>query len=596
MSQRVRARLVLLAFVAAGCLQATQQLQPIASLEVAPAELALEVGQSLVVTVGAVSIEGAPVELDDYEWTRSALVDIAPTGKPGEWRFTGRSAGVALLSVEARGLSAQVSVKVAAVTVPVALQVNPAHATVEVGAQVSLAATADLSDGSRKVVTGEATWSVSDSALAGVTEGGIVTGRKAGQVTVAASLSGFKVGSKITVVPVSTPTLVRVDVSPATARVDVGARLTLKAMAVWGNGSSLEVSDQCLWSSSDGKVAQMADQVGGAVSPVGAGTATITATFQGKKGTAVVTVKAVDPGVAIVVESCDPLAVAVDGTYLYFVDPNSCDGDNAFVGRVPKSGGPITKIAQHQDAPVALVVDSAYVYWLDEGYASPSGAVWRARKDGSGSPQQVVGGLFRSNAMAIDDAFVFAGASDASGAGDYHVARVTPGNPTIGRLETTAQPFGLASDGESLFVGVFAAATGHIERFHLGGQGTETILDGLTGVPRDLALDQYYVYFVDEAAAGSVQRAARDGTMRLTYATSEDGPAAIAVDDASVYWLDRAGEVKGVPKNGGTVTTLGKDPLGNSGTGPVHSLVVDEAHLYWPGSGRIYRVSKLGTH
>jgi hypothetical protein len=278
---------------------------------------------------------------------------------------------------------------------------------------------------------------------------------------------------------------------------------------------------------------------------------------------------------------------------VYFADLNSCDAQNGFVARVAKNGGAITKIVEHQDAPVALVVDSTHVYWVNQGYGSPRGAVWKARKDGSAPAQQLASGLFQTAALAIDAAFFYAGASDdASGAGTY-VAREAFGSSAADHLATAGQALALVSDGESVFAGVSSGTSAQFLRFRVGAATSETIIAGLTGIPYDLKLDEYYLYFVDSSAAGTVQRAKKDGTLRLTYANEKE-PMAIAIDDASVYWLNHDGEVKRVPKSGGTAVTLGKDPLGNNGKGLVHSLAVDGAHVYWAGSGRIYRVSKLG--
>jgi hypothetical protein len=76
-----------------------------------------------------------------------------------------------------------------------------------------------------------------------------------------------------------------------------------------------------------------------------------------------------------------PEDIVVDSANAYFTDPTA-----GTVSSVPIGGGPVTTLAQGQLNPLRIAVDSLYVYWT----INPNnlgGAVMRARKDGSDTPQ-----------------------------------------------------------------------------------------------------------------------------------------------------------------------------------------------------------------
>jgi uncharacterized protein YjdB len=146
------------------------------------------------------------------------------------------------------------------------------------GATSQFTATAVYSDGSSVDVTSLASWTSSNSAVATVSSGGVVTGVAPGAATISAtyhSVSGsttFNVGTTLTVVVVS-------GTAPA---IDAGNQFT--AMARFADGSIQDVTSQATWTSSNTDVATVSD--GGLVTGVAAGVVTISAKYQTLTGSA----------------------------------------------------------------------------------------------------------------------------------------------------------------------------------------------------------------------------------------------------------------------------------------------------------------------
>jgi hypothetical protein len=162
--------------------------------------------------------------------------------------------------------------------------VSPSPATVVAGATVQLTA---LDGGGRPV---SARWESSNVAVASVSETGLVTGVAAGSATVTARTGRYSAASSVTVTAAQTPAPVAsVEVSPTTAGVDVGGAVQLTATLRDASGAVL-TGRPVAWASADPAIATV--DAGGMVRGVAAGSAAITASAEGRTGTAAVTVSA----------------------------------------------------------------------------------------------------------------------------------------------------------------------------------------------------------------------------------------------------------------------------------------------------------------
>src|SRR5439155_771672 len=168
--------------------------------------------------------------------------------------------------------------------VPVAsVEVTPASASVPVGQSVQLTGT-PRDAGGNPLSGRTVTWSSSNTAAATVSNSGLVSGVTPGSATITATSEGKSGTSAITVTPVP---VASVEVTPATASVQAGQTVQLTATPKDANGAPLS-GRTVTWSSSNTAVATVSNS--GLVSGVTPGSATITATSEGKSGTSSVTV------------------------------------------------------------------------------------------------------------------------------------------------------------------------------------------------------------------------------------------------------------------------------------------------------------------
>jgi uncharacterized protein YjdB len=164
------------------------------------------------------------------------------------------------------------------------VSVSPDSAMVRVGETVTLQATVYGPDG-QVLTTPKVFWNTENPAVVTVSEDGVVTGMGLGTARVAASAAGRSGFATITVRP---PPVASVAVTPPSATIDLGRTITLHATTYDALGHELS-GRPVSWSSDHANVAAV-DQ-NGVVTGVGGGTATITATSEGKSGTATIEVE-----------------------------------------------------------------------------------------------------------------------------------------------------------------------------------------------------------------------------------------------------------------------------------------------------------------
>ncbi|HEU5183560.1 MAG TPA: Ig-like domain-containing protein [Gemmatimonadaceae bacterium] len=160
--------------------------------------------------------------------------------------------------------------------------VSPGDASVGTGAMLQLSATPR--DAAGNPLSGRAvTWTTSDASVATVSEAGLVTGLNVGTVTITATSEGQSGHAAVTVgAPVAS-----VDVAPASADVQAGGTVQLSATARDANGDPLPGRAPS-WTSNDEAIATVSSD--GLVTAIAEGSVTITATSEGRTGSAVLTV------------------------------------------------------------------------------------------------------------------------------------------------------------------------------------------------------------------------------------------------------------------------------------------------------------------
>src|SRR5688500_1880456 len=170
--------------------------------------------------------------------------------------------------------------------VPVAsVSVAIASPSVAVGAKTQ--ATATVKDDDGNALDGRTvTWTSSDTEVASVSSTGEVTALRAGTAEIRATSEGKQGSATVTVMP---PAIHAITVVIANPALQPGATTQASAVAKDASGNDL-TGRPIMWSTDNAEVATVSTQ--GVVTGVKAGTATITATSEGKSGSATVTVSA----------------------------------------------------------------------------------------------------------------------------------------------------------------------------------------------------------------------------------------------------------------------------------------------------------------
>ena len=217
-------------------------------------------------------------------------------GGPGGGRgtVTALAVGSTTISATLNGLTGSTNVTVSAATV-VSIELNPVVPSVAVNTRLSFTATAIYSDNTSQNVTGRATWLSTSPSVASISTAGGTRGQAvaltAGTTTISASFGGVTGNTLLTV---TSATLTTIQITPFAPKLPVGFTANLVATGIYSDNSTRDLTAQVTWTSSAPAVASVSDAGGsrGLLTPVSAGNATITATYQGVSGTDAIVVSA----------------------------------------------------------------------------------------------------------------------------------------------------------------------------------------------------------------------------------------------------------------------------------------------------------------
>ena len=287
---------------------------PVAKVEITPSTPNVTVGETVQLNVSVQGPNNQELTGRTVTWSSGApsVASVSPTGV-----VSGLAPGTAIIFANVEGVlgSATVTVK----QVPVgSVVVSPQTASVPVGGAVQLSAS--VRDASGAELQGRLVgWTSSDETIAVVSSEGRVSGIKIGTATITASSEGKSGTATVTVTAAA---VASVNVTPPTASITVGQTTTLTAQPLDANGNAL-TGRAVAWASSNAGVATVSDA--GVVTGVAPGDATITATSEGKSGTATVTVTPI-PVASVTV---DPATVSLTtgGTQQITATPRDAQGN-----------------------------------------------------------------------------------------------------------------------------------------------------------------------------------------------------------------------------------------------------------------------------
>ena len=203
------------------------------------------------------------------------------------------------------------------------LEVSPPVLTIVAGGTVTLTARV-YGVGDVLLPTAKVFWSSQDASVVTVTQDGIATAVAQGTTQIAASAGGL---SRTIAVTVSQRPIALVRISPPAGNVAVGGTLTLQGEALDGTGELLP-NRLLEWSSSAPAVASV--NATGVVTGVSLGQATISATGEGRTGTALITVSPTP--IATIGISPNGGNLPAGGTLLFVATPRDASGQ-ALTGR-----------------------------------------------------------------------------------------------------------------------------------------------------------------------------------------------------------------------------------------------------------------------
>ncbi len=392
----------------------TVSLAPVVSMTVSPASARVDLGGTTWLTATLKDSAGSVMSGRAVTWASSSptIATVSQTGL-----VAGVAAGPVTITATSEGKSASAAIRVA--NVPVAsVLINPVTAVALVGTTVQLAAT--LLDSAGNVLSGRSlTWASSDPSVATVSPAGLVTGLAPGAATITGTSEGKTGSAAVTVNPVP---VAAVSVSPTSVAIWVGQVVQLTAAPLDANGDAL--SDRTVkWVSSDPAVAVVSP--GGLVTGLAVGVATVTATSEGKTGSAAITVSlvpvasvTVSPAAAsLLVGATQQLAAVTQdsagnvltGRSVTWTTSNSALATvsaGGLVTGVAAGSATITATSEGQSGTAALTVTAPSCWtsagaWQNTAIASQTGS-FEARFDATPNTANMDGVVGLSNGPAAD--------------------------------------------------------------------------------------------------------------------------------------------------------------------------------------------------
>jgi len=275
-----------------------------ASVAVTPNAPTVQVGQDTQLTATAYDASGTVLSNRAATWS-SANPTVATVSSTG--RVTGVSSGQATITATIDGKAATAALRVNDAPPP-----PVASIAVSLGANLTIGqtgqATAVLRDAAGNVLSGRTiAWSTAEPSLATVTSLGVVTAVAAGSATIVAASEGVTGTATVVIAPAAPAPVSTVTLSAPSTSMVVGQSQTITATLRDAQGNVL-TGRTIAWSSSNLGAASVTPT--GQVQAVGAGSATIVATSEGKSGAIMLSVTAPPTSVASVsITGTSPITV-----------------------------------------------------------------------------------------------------------------------------------------------------------------------------------------------------------------------------------------------------------------------------------------------
>ncbi len=274
---------------------------PVATVAVTPSPLSMSVGQSTQLTATLKDAQGNILNGRAVTWS-SSNSGVATVSAQG--LVTAVAAGATTITATSETKTGSDAVTISNVAVG-SVVVQPQGPTILQGTNVQLSAT--VRDVNGNIVTDRVvTWTSANTSVATVSTSGVVTGIGSGQVTITATSEGKSGTTSVTVTPAPVASVTIQPPSPDTVFIGYTAQLT----AVTKDSAGATLPGRTIaWHSNNTAVATI--DATGLVTGVAASSTTITATSEGKTGSATLVSMKAPVGSVVVAPTTDSVTAAV---------------------------------------------------------------------------------------------------------------------------------------------------------------------------------------------------------------------------------------------------------------------------------------------
>lgn len=247
-------------------------------IEVTPNQPSLAKGTALgLIATGIYNDNSTRTLTSEVTWL-SSNDGVATISASGEISALG--AGQTTAQANLGGISGNTELTITNATLS-RLEISPTSAQLAEGTRLSLALVGHFSDGSTQDVAEQASWAVTDTNVASLSDPVIsdnlwLTGLAVGNTQLSASLGGISAQMGVAITDAN---LVQLTINPGAASLPLGATLDLSALGLYSDGSSQDLTQQASWSSADTGILSVDDS--GHIQPLSIGSTTVTAIFAG---------------------------------------------------------------------------------------------------------------------------------------------------------------------------------------------------------------------------------------------------------------------------------------------------------------------------
>ena len=248
----------------------------VSALQVIPAVTTIALGTKSQLQAIATFADGSTQDVSSQvQWSSS---DPIIAGVDSLGLVTGSGIGQATVTATLGAISRSATLTVTN-AIATALQVIPPTASLPKGAKLQFQAIATFSDNSSQDVTSQVNWNSSDISVATINLNGEATAFSEGGADISANFLGVTSNTVLLVVTNATVNSIQVVLNGGSGTLAKGSSVQFNAQAVLSDGSTLDVSSQAAWFSSDQTKVTINAQ--GLATGIAVGTSTISASLNG---------------------------------------------------------------------------------------------------------------------------------------------------------------------------------------------------------------------------------------------------------------------------------------------------------------------------